>query len=439
MVTLSYGQAAQLVFNGGGAGSPFIVFDTAGVSTKTTYLVIDNPAANAIVQTPANSGNIKSEHENNRVRWRTYGTAAGTSYVVPFTTGGGVQMPLTVTKQTVGSGPAGNDSLSFVFATFNQRAFSLGAGVQWDNNQYKPVGVTHMNDFATGLSNNSANAVDRFWIIDPQQSGYAYTTNPNITMQFKYDVAEVSAGNASNGGITAATPLGAQRFNQPAQKWGDMMPQSTGPFVAGTVNVGTAIVGTNFYRSWTLASIADPLPIELTSWSGACDGKQVKLEWSTASEHHNDHFYIEKSRDGVVWTEIGRVEAVGNSSSSTSYNFVDQNVDGLAYYRLYQVNTDGTSQAFHVVAAGCEADETEIVNAWDDGTDVNVVVSSTDAGVYDLTLTDAQGKVMLTRPAQNILKGYTPLKLSKAGISTGVYVIALQNTNDVMTRRVMLY
>lgn len=434
MVSLSYGQAAQLVFNGGGAGNPFIVFNTVGPVTPT-YLVIDNPAANAIVQTPANSGNIKSEHENNRVRWTTYNTT--NTYVVPFTTAAGVQMPLTVTKNTAGAGAAGNDSLSFVLATYNYNATAAGAATPWNNLGYLPVGVTHMNDFATGLVNNSQNAIDRFWIIDPQQTGYAYTTNPNLTMVFKYDVAEVTAGNGAMGGITAATPLGAQRFNQPVQKWGDMMPAGT--WVAGTVTVATPITGGNVFRSWTLSSVADPLPIELTSWSGACDGKQVKLMWSTASEHHNDHFGIEKSRDGSVWTEIGRVEAVGNSATNTIYSYTDENTDGLAYYRLSQVNTDGTSQTFDVVAAGCDANNTEIVNAWDDGNDVNVVVSSTDAAVYDLTLTDAQGKVMLTRPAQNIVKGYTPLKLSKTGISTGVYVIALQNANDVMTRRVMLY
>lgn len=431
---LSFGQAAQLVFNGSVAGDPYIVFNTAGTVTPT-YLVIDNPAANAIVQTPANAGNIKSEHENNRIRWTNYNTT--NTYVVPFTTASNVKMPLQVTKTTTGAGAAGNDSLSFVLATYSYRVITPPPGTEWLNFNYMPTGVTHMNDFGLGSVDNSENAIDRFWIIDPQQGGYAYTTKPNITVDFKYDQAEVTVGNLSNGGIIPTSVLGAQRFNQPLQKWGDFLPAGNG-VVPGTVSAAV-VSGTNFFRSWTLSSVANPLPIELTSWSGACDGKEVKLMWSTASEHNNDHFAVEKSRDGASWEEIGRVQAAGNSVTNTIYSYVDENTAGLAYYRLSQVDADGNSQTFDVVAAGCDANNTEIVNAWDDGNDVNVVVSSTDAGIYDLALMDASGKTLVVRPAQAIVKGYTPFKLPKTGISTGMYVISLQNANDVMTRRVMLH
>ena len=60
-----------------------------------------------------------------------------------------------------------------------------------------------------------------------------------------------------------------------------------------------------------------------------------------------------------------------------------------------RLDADGNSQTFDVVAAGCDANNTEIVNAWDDGNDVNVVVSSTDAGLYDLALMDASGKTLV--------------------------------------------
>jgi hypothetical protein len=129
-----------------------------------------------------------------------------------------------------------------------------------------------------------------------------------------------------------------------------------------------------------------------------------------------------------------------NTQQGSSYEWVDAlPFGGVNYYRLSQVDADGNSQTFDVVAAGCDANNTEIVNAWDDGNDVNVVVSSTDAGIYDLALMDASGKTLVVRPAQAIVKGYTPFKLPKTGISTGMYVISLQNANDVMTRRVMLH
>lgn len=434
LASLSFGQGARLVFNSSAMGEAYITYATA--PTTTTYLVIDNNAANAITELPAAGvGNIISEHENNRIRWRNNALSAVT-YTVPFTTASGVKMPFSVTKTAAGAGPAGHDSLSFVFATFNHQVAALPPANQWRNNLYMPTGVTHMNDFFTGSVDNSQNAVDRFWIVDPQMTNYAYTTKPSISMVFNYDVADITAGNGGAGGITAATALGAQRFNGGVNKWGDMLPQGNNP-AAGLVN-NVVISAANFYRSWTLSSVSSPLPIELTAWKGECRGKEVELTWTTASETNNDFFTIEKSRDAYVWEVLAEVDAVGSSSSETNYSYRDENTDGLAYYRLTQTDNDHQSQVFDVIAAGCEADFTEIVNAWDDGINVHVMVSSTEAGVYDMYLTDASGKTMITRASQAINKNFTQLTFNKNGIARGMYTVTLQNAQNVMSRRLVL-
>ena len=67
----------------------------------------------------------------------------------------------------------------------------------------------------------------------------------------------------------------------------------------------------------------NPLPIELTSFAGFCEQNEPKLKWSTASESNNDFFGIERSKDGMQWHRIGRVEGHGNSSSTVFYEFID--------------------------------------------------------------------------------------------------------------------
>lgn len=419
MTTCLYGQGARLVLN----GDPYVVFDTT--SAATTYIVVDNPATDAITTTPAGRGNIVSEREKNRIRW-TQAATTGT-YTIPFTTRSNVKIPLVVTKTTTGAVAA---TSSMVFATYNWKGTTTSANA-WNNLLYKPSDVTHMNDYPTGSVNNSANAVDRFWIIDPSQATFNYTTLPAVTLTFNYDPAELVAPNTA----TAAT-IGAQRFKTATQQWGDMMPQGTA--AAGQVS-GAAIAAGDFFRSWTLASVVTPLPIQLVAWNGTCKGETVELSWTTASEQDNDHFTIEKSADAATWTEIGQVQGAGNHSGMLHYSFIDQDGKGLAYYRLSQTDLDGTTATFDVIAAGCDApDGIEIVNAWDDGDDLNVVVSSTLDGMYDLSLMDTQGKVMTVRPSQVINTGATTLKVNKGTIATGVYVVQLQNASNVMTRRVIL-
>jgi hypothetical protein len=300
------------------------------------------------------------------------------------------------------------------------------------------------------------NAVNRFWIIDPKAAPWVYTTAPDAEMTFvnddgqDIDVAGATPGVDRDALIpsTLATPteLQAQRFNPGLNKWGDYQSQPLGSsYAPGVPSIGRSTVSNvlvtnaNFYRSWTLSSVDNPLPIELTSWNGDCVGGKVQLKWSTATETNNDHFTIEKSATGDTWEEIARVHAAGNTVSETNYSYYDEYANGLAYYRLSQTDADGRTVMLGTVAAGCDANYTEIFNAWDDGSELQVIVSSTTANVYDVILTDAQGKVMVNRPSQAINKGFTPLRLSKNGIATGLYVVTLQNANDVMTRRVFLH
>lgn len=441
-----YGMAqlpARIVFNSAATTvnqHPFVVFNPEPdpAANPGTYLVIDNPNANAITLVGAVTSNvpiIKSETEQNKVRW-AIGANTGT-YVVPFSTGStaaGVAMPLTLQKTSAGAGAG-----SIIFSTYNTLGKVGAAGsvnTGWNNELYRPSDVTHVNDYLTGSTNNSSYAIDRFWIIDAGEAPYAYTTKPDVSITFGYDPAETNV----NGGNVAGfgSLLLAQRFNSTLDKWFDI-PQM-GATGAGEVAGAAPPTPADFFRSWTLASSYMPLPITLVAWEGQCEGRTVTLKWTTASEQDNAYFTIEKSRDASTWSAIGTVPGAGNSSSMINYSFTDDAAaDGLAYYRLRQTDFNGSTETSHVIAAGCGVEQgTAIVNAWDDGTHLNLVVSSTLDGVYDLTLTDAQGKVMTTQAAQVINTGSTTLRVDKSGIATGIYMVQLLNSTNMMSRRVHL-
>jgi hypothetical protein len=464
---VAIGQDARIVINGTLGAQPYIVYNpspmTAGAfANEGAYIVIDNPTPQGIWYQPANSatypGNLgvfRSEAEQNKIRW-AIGNTAGT-YTIPYADNLNAPLPFSLTKAAVGG--VG----SMVFSTYNsvpyQNTNPWGGPItptsqDWDNTLYMAsIGVTHMNDYVTGLPNNSLNAVNRFWNVDPQEvpnpsipppyTWTNYAVAPTCTLSFVHrttDLDAVAAG-GQDAIVANSTDLSAQRFNTTLNQWGDVLfPTSAWAGTATTGQVSNVIVsGANFFRAWTLTTRSAPLPIELTSWTGVCDGKDVKLTWTTATERNSEYFAIEKSVDGQEWMEIGRLEAAGNSTQNRTYTFVDEYTNGLAYYRLVQADLGGNTQTYDVVAAGCDVNSTEIVNSWDDGDMLNVVVSSTDENVYDITLSDAQGKVMVSRASQAINKGLTSISLSKAGIASGVYVVTLQNESNVMTRRVFLH
>lgn len=92
------------------------------------------------------------------------------------------------------------------------------------------------------------------------------------------------------------------------------------------------------------------LPVELTSFRAYPTASGNHLTWETASEQNTQGFEIEKSSDGKGFESIGKVAAVGNSSTLQSYNFVDKIPFSVTYYRLKINDFDGTMEYSKVVS-----------------------------------------------------------------------------------------
>jgi hypothetical protein len=106
--------------------------------------------------------------------------------------------------------------------------------------------------------------------------------------------------------------------------------------------------------SITLATNCMLLPIELVSFSAACELKTIKLKWSTASEINNDYYSVERSGDAINFESIGTIDGSGSSATAHQYSFVDeQPLPGVNYYRLKQVDFDGTSTYSSVQSTIC--------------------------------------------------------------------------------------
>ena len=85
------------------------------------------------------------------------------------------------------------------------------------------------------------------------------------------------------------------------------------------------------------------LPVNLISFTAKEIGKQVQLDWKTASETNNQHFTVQRSADAVSFANIAVVDGAGNTKSLKTYQFVDTApLDGISYYRLKQSDQDGT-------------------------------------------------------------------------------------------------
>jgi hypothetical protein len=69
----------------------------------------------------------------------------------------------------------------------------------------------------------------------------------------------------------------------------------------------------------------------------------VMLTWATQLEDNSSMFMVEKSENGIDYTNIGSIASAGTSKKTKEYNFLDVMASSqFIYYRLKQVDVDGS-------------------------------------------------------------------------------------------------
>lgn len=93
------------------------------------------------------------------------------------------------------------------------------------------------------------------------------------------------------------------------------------------------------------------LPVNLISFSSEAGLNENRLIWQTSSEVKNKGFEIEKSADAKTFHKMAFVDGNGDSQEVNNYHFTDQAPYKLTYYRLKQIDDDGTFTHSKIILA----------------------------------------------------------------------------------------
>lgn len=189
------------------------------------------------------------------------------------------------------------------------------------------------------------------------------------------------------------------------------------------------------YALGTAGSLG-PLPVQLISFTAMARGAGVELAWRTASERNSEYFAVERSADGRDFKEIDRVAAAGNTLEPRAYTVRDQApLTGRGYYRLRQVDTDGTTAFSPIVTATVNAAEataqvTMFPNPAIDQVTVRLSETSASAAVR---IVNALGQDVLRQELAS-----TVATLDLAGLPDGAYLVTLTAADQpAVTQRLL--
>ncbi len=183
---------------------------------------------------------------------------------------------------------------------------------------------------------------------------------------------------------------------------------------------------------------ATPLPVVLTAFTGQAGATGNVLRWTTASETNSDHFEVERSLDGQVFTKIGELAAAGTTSAAHSYVFTDVAATATSYYRLRQVDFDGTTSYSPVVtlAANLAASLAKPV-AYPTifTTELTVALPGAEAQAATVALLTADGRPVYSRTVQ---LGTAPQALAELPtLAPGMYLLRVATAAGATTQRVV--
>lgn len=171
-----------------------------------------------------------------------------------------------------------------------------------------------------------------------------------------------------------------------------------------------------------------PLPIELLNFGVRFNGLVVDVFWSTSSEYNNDYFIIERTGANLKWEELMQIPGAGNSNTHRKYLEKDHNpLQGIAYYRLKQVDYDGTYKYSDI--------ESVINNTSESGNDTYIFPNpNSGTSVFiRIPVSNAHGRVGLYNLSgikiqeMEIPQNSTTFEFTYGNLPPGVYFVKIEN------------
>lgn len=253
--------------------------------------------------------------------------------------------------------------------------------------------------------------------------------------------------NKSNGSVSNC---GFSTFTNPDRLWSCTIP--TGVNVTGTelkyifyISDGSLANGwgridgqggNQYLTTWNESSVQPfqytvlndntTFPVELVNFFTINNSNSITLKWNTDSEVNNDYFEIQRSSDALKFNSLGKVEGIGTTQETSSYEFTDKNpFKGNNYYRLKQVDLGGKYKFSKIISAYSETGSSPYMMY---PNPVNEVMRISDfEKIEKIEIINNTGKV-------NLIEIKPEINTEK--LASGVYILKITKTDgSVMSER----
>ena len=176
------------------------------------------------------------------------------------------------------------------------------------------------------------------------------------------------------------------------------------------------------------------LGVEWLEFEAIVQSKKVMLKWKVYSDENNEYFEIEKSRDGIKWEVLDKIED-RHTNETKAYKYIDPNgLSGATYYRISQSDFSGQKSFSTVVVVFVTNNEQFNFYYFDQSINFTESISSEFDGLKG-QISNISGSVLYE---WDLMKNQTAYDIHELNLQTGMYVINVYSPTLNITKKIFV-
>jgi hypothetical protein len=180
------------------------------------------------------------------------------------------------------------------------------------------------------------------------------------------------------------------------------------------------------------------LPIKLSKFTASLQQQNTLLQWQTSQEQNSKNFIVQRSVDGLNFTNLTTISAAGNTNIATNYTYTDD-VSMVSnkkiYYRLQQNDQDEKQTFSNIIFVQKGAVFNSLIvypNPIKNKIQLQInAISKEKATIHIL---DAIGKVQYTTTTY-LQQGNNNFSYDLSTLQKGNYILKINTENKIYTQK----
>jgi hypothetical protein len=212
----------------------------------------------------------------------------------------------------------------------------------------------------------------------------------------------------------------------------------TATSVANLSNNNCSVYNSANIFTLNVRSTCDVLPVQLLQFSANVEQEHAVLNWIAKGEENLMQYDVEKSNDGINFTKIGAVTAMGSLVSDQSYSFTDPSLlQGKAYYRLKMIANANSTYKYSTIInlslkGGKDFELTNLVNPF--ASKISFQLAAPQGEKITIELLDVTGRLIQQIKA-GVQKGSNIITMeTEAPLQKGSYLLRIKTSNGFINK-----